>query len=168
MRADTVGTTTGILPKPSSAGLTSLIDGQIYYAIADQLESDQLRFGLTLQAAQSGDFITFLTQGEGRQTLLTEVFGGTADAVVATSRFLAGEKIFQGNSPEQASAVGYVSTNTGWQIGPKILKIVDYTGNFVEGEKISGEGSKASGIIDNLSIARGCLLYTSPSPRDRG
>ncbi len=161
LRADTVGTTTGILPKPSSAGLTSLIDGQIYYAIADQLESDQLRFGLTLQAAQSGDFITFLTQGEGRQTLLTEVFGGTADAVVATSRFLAGEKIFQGNSPEQASAVGYVSTNTGWQIGPKILKIVDYTGNFVEGEKISGEVSKASGIIDNLSIARGVLNIDS-------
>ena len=161
LRADTVGTTTGILPKPSSAGLTSLIDGQIYYAIADQLESDQLRFGLTLQAAQSGDFITFLTQGEGRQTLLTEVFGGTADAVVATSRFLAGEKVFQGNSPEQATAEGYVSTNTGWQIGPKILKIVDYTGNFVEGEKVSGEVSKASGIIDNLSIARGVLNIDS-------
>ena len=161
LRADSIGSTTGILPKPSSAGLTQLVDGQIYYAIADQLESDQLRFGLTLQAAQSGDFITFLTQGEGRQTLLTEVFGGTATAVVATSRFLEGERIFQGNSPEQASAFGFVSTNTGWQIGPKILKVVDYTGNFVQGEKVSGEVSKASGIIDNLSIARGVLNIDS-------
>ena len=161
LRADDVGSTTGILPKPSSAGLTTLVAGQTYYAIADQLESDQLRFGLTLQAAQSGDFITFLTQGEGRQTLLTEVFGGTADAVVATSRFLEGEKVYQGNSPEQATAEGFVSTNTGWQIGPKILKIVDYTGNFVQGEKVSGEVSKASGVIDNLSIARGVLNIDS-------
>ena len=50
LRADSIGSTTGILPKPSSAGLTQLVEGQIYYAIADQLESDQLRFGLTLQA----------------------------------------------------------------------------------------------------------------------
>ena len=89
------------------------------------------------------------------------MFGGTATAVVATSRFLEGERIFQGNSPEQASAFGFVSTNTGWQIGPKILKVVDYTGNFVQGEKVSGEVSKASGIIDNLSIARGVLNIDS-------
>ena len=157
MRADSIGSTTGILPKPSSAGLTQLVEGQIYYAIADQLESDQLRFGLTLQAAQSGDFITFLTQGEGRQTLLTEVFGGTATAVVATSRFLEGERIFQGNSPEQASATRFCSTNTGWQIGPKILKIVDYTGDWARGERVTGQISKAAGVIDNLSIARGVL-----------
>ena len=89
------------------------------------------------------------------------MFGGAATAVVATSRFLEGERIFQGNSPEQASATGFVSTNTGWQIGPKILKVVDYTGNFVQGEKVSGEVSKASGIIDNLSIARGVLNIDS-------
>ena len=53
LRADSIGSTTGILPKPSSAGLTQLVDGQIYYAIADQLESDQLRFGLTLQSSHS-------------------------------------------------------------------------------------------------------------------
>ena len=161
LRADDVGSTTGILPKPSSVGLTSLVEGQIYYAIADGLDSDQLRFALTPEAAAAGDYITFLTQGEGRQTLLTEVFGGRAEAVVATSRFLAGEKIYQGSSPELASATGYVSTNTGWQSGPKILKIVNYTGNFAVGEKINGEVSKASGIIDNLSIAKGVLNIDS-------
>lgn len=70
-RADNVGTTLGELPKPSSAGLTSLVGGQVYYAIAgnqNSLESDQLRFALTLQAAQAGDYITFLTQGSGRHT----------------------------------------------------------------------------------------------------
>jgi len=161
LRADDIGNTVGILPKPSSVGLTQLVEGQIYYAIADGLDSDQLRFALTPESAGAGDFITFLTQGEGRQTLLTEVFGGRAEAVVATSRFLSGEKIYQGSSPELASATGYVSTNTGWQSGPKILKIVNYQGNFVVGEKVTGEVSKASGIIDNLSIAKGVLNIDS-------
>jgi len=159
-RADSVGSTEGELPKPSSAGLTSLVEGQTYYAIAGEaagLESDQIRFGLTLQAAQGGDYITFLTQGSGRQTLLTEVFGGAAEAVVETSRFLEGEEVYQGSSPEQATAVGKVSTNTGWQIGPKILKIVDYTGDWAVGERVTGQISKAAGVIDNLSIARGVL-----------
>ena len=158
--SDNVGSTEGELPKPSSAGLTSLVAGQTYYAIAGEaagLESDQLRFGLTLQAAQGGDYITFLTQGSGRQTLLTEVFGGQAVAVVETSRFLEGEEVYQGSSPEQATAVGTVSTNTGWQIGPKILKIVDYTGDWARGERVTGQISKAAGVIDNLSIARGVL-----------
>jgi len=159
-RAEDVGSTEGILPKPSSAGLTSLVAGQIYYAIAGQansLESDQIRFALTLQAAQAGDYITFLTQGSGRQVLLTEVFGGRAEAVVETSRFLEGEEVFQGSAVELASATGKVSTNTGWQIGPKILKIVDYDGDWKVGEKVTGSISKASGVIDNLSIARGVL-----------
>ena len=159
-RAENVGSTEGILPKPSSAGLTALIAGQVYYAIAGQansLESDQIRFGLTLQSAQAGDYITFLTQGSGRQVLLTEVFGGKAEAVVATSRFLEGEEVFQGSAVELSSATGKVSTNTGWQIGPKILKIVDYDGDWKVGEKVTGSISKASGVIDNLSIARGVL-----------
>ena len=120
-------------------------------------ESDQIRFALTLQAAQAGDYITFLTQGSGRQVLLTEVFGGRAEAVVETSRFLEGEEVFQGSAVEAASATGKVSTNTGWQIGPKILKIVDYDGDWQVGEKVTGSISKASGVIDNLSIARGVL-----------
>ena len=159
-RADNVGSTVGELPKPSSAGLTALVEGQTYYAIAGEaagLESDQIRFGLTLQAAQGGDYITFLTQGSGRQTLLTEVFGGQAEAVVETSRFLEGEEVYQGSSPETATAVGTVSVNTGWQIGPKILKIVDYTGDWAKGERVTGQISKAAGVIDNLSIARGVL-----------
>ena len=159
-RSEDVGSTEGILPKPSSAGLTALIAGQVYYAIAGQansLESDQIRFGLTLQSAQAGDYITFLTQGSGRQVLLTEVFGGKAEAVVATSRFLEGEEVFQGSAIELASATGKVSTNTGWQIGPKILKIVDYDGDWKMGEKVTGSISKASGVIDNMSIARGVL-----------
>jgi len=159
-RADNVGSTEGELPKPSSAGLTTLVAGQIYYAIAGEinsLEPDQIRFALTPQSAAAGDYITFLTQGSGRQVLLTEVFGGKAAAVVETSRFLEGETVFQGNSLELASAIGKVSTNTGWQIGPKILKIVDYDGDWKVGEKVNGVISKASGVIDNLSIARGVL-----------
>ena len=159
-RADDVGTTEGELPKPSSVGLTSLVEGQVYYAIAgnqNSLESDQIRFALTPQAAATGDFITFLTQGSGRQVLLTEVFGGTAEAIVSTSRFLEGEEVFQGPSLEQATATAVVSTNTGWQIGPKILKLVNNQGDFIKGEKVTGTVSKASGVIDNLNIAKGVL-----------
>ena len=159
-RSDDVGSTVGELPKPSSAGLTTLVEGQIYYAIAGNesgLENDQIRFGLTPQSAAAGDYITFLTQGSGRQVLLTEVFGGKAEAIVETSRFLEGETVFQGPNVEQATATGTVSTNTGWQIGPKILKIVDYDGDWLAGEKVTGTISKASGLIDNLSIARGVL-----------
>jgi len=159
-RADNVGSTVGELPKPSSAGLTTLVAGQIYYAIAgneNSLENDQIRFALTPQSAAAGDYITFLTQGSGRQVLLTEVFGGKAEAIVETSRFLEGETVFQGPNIEQATATGIVSTNTGWQSGPKILKIVDYNGDWEEGEKVTGTISRASGVIDNLSIARGVL-----------
>ena len=100
-RAEDIGSTVGVLPKPSSVGLTSLSSTQTYYAItgdANSLESDQLRFALTPVDAQSGNFITFLTQGDGRQVLLTEVFGGQADAIVETSRFLEGEEVFQGET----------------------------------------------------------------------
>ena len=77
--------------------MTSLSSTQTYYAIAGNvngLEADQLRFALTRVDAESGNFITFLTQGDGRQVLLTEVFGGEAEAVVETSRFLEGEELF--------------------------------------------------------------------------
>ncbi|UNH61325.1 baseplate wedge initiator [Synechococcus phage S-SZBM1] len=160
LRADDVGSTVGQLPKPSSVGLTSLSSTQTYYAIAGEangLESDQLRFALTPVDAESGNFITFLTQGDGRQLLLTEVFGGKAEAVVETSRFLEGEEIFQGESYELANAFGTVSTNDGWQIGPKILKIVNAKGNFVVGGKVQGVISRASGVIDNVNLAKGVL-----------
>ena len=88
---------------------------------------------LTKLDAESGSYITFLTQGEGRQVLLlTEVFGGKAVAVVETSRFLAGELVYQRMLLlELASARGKVSTNEGWQIGPRILKL-DYTGDWAD------------------------------------
>ena len=88
--------------------MVSLSSTQTYYAIAGQangLESDQLRISLTQLDAESGSYITFLTQGEGRQVLLTEVFGGQATAIVETSRFLAGELVYQGSSLELASAL---------------------------------------------------------------
>jgi len=159
-RADNIGSTEGILPKPSSVGLTSLSASQTYYAIAGDangLESDQLRFGLTPVDAESGNFITFLTQGDGRQVLLTEVFGGQAEAVVETSRFLEGEQVFQGETFETATAFGIVSENDGWQIQPKILKVTNPDGDFVVGGKVQGIISRASGVIDNLNIAKGVL-----------
>ena len=164
LRAEDLGSTVGILPKPSSAGLVSLSSSQTYYAIAGEansLESDQLRISLTKLDAESGSYITFLTQGEGRQILLTEVFGGQATAIVETSRFLEGELVYQGTSLELASATGYVSTNQGWQIGPRILKLENYDGVWTPGERVTGEVSRASGLIDNLSIARGTLNIDS-------
>lgn len=160
LRADDIGSALGQLPQPSSAGLTSLVEGQIYYAIAGStngLEDNQLRIALTLQDAQNGQFITFLNNGAGKQILLTEVFGGKAEAIVETSRFLQGEKVYQGNDLDNPSAVGYVSTNTGWQIGPRLLKVVDYTGDWKVGEKVTGIISKASGTIDNINTAVGTL-----------
>ena len=144
----------------SSVGLTSLSSTQTYYAIAGNvngLEADQLRFALTRVDAESGNFITFLTQGDGRQVLLTEVFGGKAEAVVETSRFLEGEELFQGESYELASAFGVVSENEGWQIQPKILKVTNPQGDFVVGGKVQGVISRASGLIDNINIAKGVL-----------
>ena len=159
-RAEDIGSDVGILPKPSSVGLTSLSSTQTYYAIAGEtngLESDQLRFALTPVDAESGNFITFLTQGAGRQVLLTEVFGGEAEAVVETSRFLEGEQVFQGEEFETATAFGVVSENDGWQIQPKILKVTNPDGDFVVGGKVQGVISRASGIIDNINIAKGVL-----------
>jgi len=159
-RADAIGSTVGVLPKPSSVGLTALSSSQTYYAIAGNangLETDQLRFALTRVDAESGNFITFLTQGDGRQVLLTEVFGGQAEAVVETSRFLEGEEVFQGESYELASAFGVVSENDGWQIEPKILKVTNPNGDFVVGGKVQGVISRASGLIDNINIAKGVL-----------
>ena len=164
LRAEDLGSTVGILPKPSSAGLVSLSSNTTYYAIAgsaNSLEPDQLRIALTRVDAESGNFITFLTQGEGRQILLTEVFGGVAEAIVETSRFLKGELVYQGNSIETATATGYVSNNEGWQIGPRILKLENYTGTWVNGNRVTGQVSRASGLIDNLSIARGTLNIDS-------
>ena len=164
LRAEDLGSTVGVLPKPSSAGLVSLSSTTTYYAIAGEansLEADQLRIALTQVDAESGNFITFLTQGDGRQILLTEVFGGQATAIVQTSRFLKGELVYQGSSLETATATGYVSDNEGWQIGPRILKLENYNGNWTVGERVTAQVSRASGLIDNLSIARGTLNIDS-------
>ncbi len=131
-----------------------------YYAIAgaaNSLENDQLKLALTPENAAIGDFLSYTNDGQGRQVLLTDSFGGAAKANVVTGRFLAGEFIYQGDTLDQATAIGYVSENDGWQEGPRILKIVDYTGDFVPGEQLTGTISKASGTIDNLSIAKGVL-----------
>ena len=87
---------------------------------------------------------------------LTDSFGGAAKANVITGRFLAGEYIYQGESLEQATAVGYVSET---MVGRKAQNSedVDYTGDFVSGQNVTGTISKASGTIDNLSIAKGVL-----------
>jgi len=164
LRAEDLGSTVGVLPKPSSAGLVSLNANTTYFAIAgnaNSLEPDQLRIALTKVDAESGNFISFLTQGDGRQILLTEVFGGQAEAIVETSRFLKGELVYQGSTIETATATGYVSNNEGWQIGPRILKLENYNGTWVEGERVTGQVSRASGLIDNLSIARGTLNIDS-------
>ena len=131
-----------------------------YYAIAgaaNSLEDDQLKLALTPDNAAIGDFLSYTNDGQGRQVLLTDSFGGAAEANVITGRFLAGEYIYQGDTLDQATASGYVSENDGWQEGPRILKIVDYTGDFSAGQQITGTISKASGTIDNLSIAKGVL-----------
>ncbi len=131
-----------------------------YYAIAgtaQSLEDNQLKIAITQNNADLGDALTFATDGTGRQQVLTESFGGGAEANVITSTFLEGELVYQGDSLENATATGFVSTNDGWQVGPRILKIVDYDGTFNEGSKITGVISKSSGTISNLKIAKGVL-----------
>ena len=141
-----------------------IIPGQIYYAIAGEgagLESNQLRIALTPQDAESGNYISFANAGTGRQILLTNSFGGTAEAIVETGRFLVGELVYQGDSLETATAIGYVSANDGWQIGPRILKLTDSDGTFAVGQNVTGVISKASGTIDNINAARGVIEVNS-------
>jgi len=150
----------GVDPALPISSFGRLNTATTYYAISgigNSLEDDQLRLSLTADNAAIGDFISFTNAGDGRQQLLTDSFGGAASANVITGRFLAGEYVYQGETQEQATAFGYVSNNDGWQEGPRILKIVDYTGTFTSQERLTGTISKASGTIDNLSIARGVL-----------
>jgi hypothetical protein len=137
---------------------------QTYYAISGAssgLENDQLRIGLTPGDAATGNFISFVNNGTGRQIVLTDSFGGKAESVLETARFLSGEVVFQGPSLENATAIGTVSNNDGWQIGPRLLKLIDYTGNFEIGQSVSGSISKASGTIGDISIAKGILEVDS-------
>ena len=146
---------------PLASGALGRLNGSTtYYAIsgsAQSLDDDQLKLAITESNAELGDAITFSNAGTGRQQVLTESFGATAEANVTTSIFLEGEQVYQGDSLENATATGYVSTNEGWQIGPRLLKVVDYNGKFVEGERLTGVISKSSGIISDLKIATGVL-----------
>ena len=146
---------------PLAAGATGRLNASTtYYAIAgaaNSLEGDQLKLAITASNAALGDALSFVNAGEGRQSVLTESFGGGATANVITSTFLEGELIYQGDTFETATASGYVSTNSGWQVGPRIIKIVDYTGSFAENEKVTGVISKSSGTISDLKIAKGVL-----------
>ena len=146
---------------PLAAGALGRLNGTTtYYAIsgtANSLEDDQLKLAITASNAELGDAITFANAGTGRQQVLTESFGGAATANVITSTFLEGEFVYQGDSLATATATGYVSTNSGWQVGPRLLKIVDYTGDFVEGQSITGTISKSSGVISDLKVAKGVL-----------
>ena len=146
---------------PLAAGATGRLNGTTtYFAItgsANSLENDQMKLAITAANAEIGDALSFVNAGEGRQQVLTESFGATAEANVITSTFLEGELVYQGDSLENATATGYVSTNEGWQVGPRILKIVDYTGDFAEGQSVSGAISKSSGVISDLNIAKGVL-----------
>jgi hypothetical protein len=133
---------------------------QIYYAISGEsagLETDQLRIALTPGDAASGNFISFANTGTGRQIILTNSFGGAAEAVVETGRFLNGEVVFQGAALETAAAKGFVSDNDGWQIGPRVLKLVDVEGVFTVGQIVTGVISKTSGTINNINAARGVI-----------
>ena len=146
---------------PLASGALGRLNGSTtYYAIAgtaQSLDDDQLRLAITPANAELGDAITFSNAGTGRQQVLTESFGGAAEANVITATFLEGELVYQGPTFETATATGYVSTNSGWQVGPRILKIVDYTGDFVAGQSVNGIISKASGVISDLKVAKGVL-----------
>ena len=146
---------------PIASGAIGRLTGTTtYYAIAgaaNSLEDDQLKLAITAANADLGDAITFTNAGVGRQQVLTTSFGGAATANVITSTFLEGELVYQGDTLENATATGYVSTNSGWQVGPRILKLIDYTGTFAEGQTITGVISKSSGVISKLKIARGVL-----------
>ena len=146
---------------PLSAGATGRLNGNTtYYAItgtANSLENDQLKIAITQANANLGDALAFVNAGTGRQQVLTESFGGAATANVITSTFLEGELVYQGDSLSAATATGYVSTNSGWQIGPRVLKIVDYTGTFSQGQRITGVISKSSGIMTDIKVATGVL-----------
>ena len=146
---------------PIAAGATGTLNASTtYYAItgsANSLEDDQLKLAITSNNAELGDALTFVNAGSGRQILLTDSFGGAAEANVGTGEFLAGEEIYQGEDVNNPTAIGYVSENDGWLVGPRLLKLVDYTGVFELNEKITGKISKSSGIIADLSTARGVL-----------
>ena len=146
---------------PLSAGAVGRLNGTTtYYAIAgaaNSLEPDQLKLAITSANAALGDALSFVNAGNGRQQVLTESFGGSATANVITSTFLEGELVYQGESLDAATATGYVSTNAGWQIGPRVLKIVDYSGEFSTGQRITGVISKSSGIMSDIKVAKGVL-----------
>ncbi len=146
---------------PLAAGaLGRLNSTTTYFAItgsANSLEDDQLKLAITAANAELGDSISYANTGVGRQSLLTESFGAAASANVITSTFLEGELVYQGDTLETATATGYVSTNSGWQVGPRVLKIVDYTGDFASNQRVTGVISKSSGIISDLKIAKGVL-----------
>lgn len=157
------GDTQGSFPIAAGA-IGTLNSTTTYYAIAgtaQSLESDQLKLAITPTNAELGDAISFVNAGTGRQTLLTDSFGGSAVANVTTGEFLAGEYVYQGDDVNNPTAYGYVSNNGGWEIGPRLLKIVDYDGQFEEGQKVTGTISKSSGVIASLSIARGVLQIDS-------
>ena len=146
---------------PLSAGATGRLNGTTtYYAIAgtaNSLENDQLKLAITSANASLGDALAYVNAGTGRQQVLTESFGGAATANVITSTFLEGELVYQGESLSTSTATGYVSTNAGWQVGPRVLKIVDYTGEFSTGQRITGVISKSSGIMTDIKVAKGVL-----------
>ena len=146
---------------PLSAGALGRLNGTTtYYAIAgaaNSLEDDQLKLAISSANAELGDAISFVNAGTGRQQVLTTAFGGVAKANVITSTFLEGELVYQGSSIENATATGFISTNNGWQVGPRIVKIVDYNGEFLVGQSITGVISKSSGVIADLKIAKGVL-----------
>ena len=144
----------------ASGAIGTLNNNTTYYAItgaANSLDDDQMKIAITQSNADLGDAISFINAGVGRQQVLTSSFGGAATANVGTSVFLEGEFIYQGDSIENATATGYVSGNNGWQVGSRIIKIVDYDGEFNLGQQITGTISKSSGIIGDLKIAKGVL-----------
>jgi hypothetical protein len=146
---------------PVAAGAIGTLNGSTtYYAItgaANSLDTDQMKIALTESNAELGDAMQFINPGVGRQQVLTSSFGGAAEANVITSTFLEGELLYQGDTLENATATGYVSTNSGWQIGSRIVKIVNYDGLFNNGQKVTGTISKSSGVISDIKIAKGVL-----------
>ena len=146
---------------PVAAGAIGTLNGSTtYYAItgaSNSLDTDQMKIALTSSNAALGDAMTFINAGVGRQQVLTSSFGGAAEANVITSTFLEGELLYQGDTLENATATGYVSTNSGWQIGSRIVKIVNYDGLFNNGQKVTGTISKSSGVISDIKIAKGVL-----------
>ena len=127
--------------------------------------SSAIALAVAISSVSHADVIEFSFEDRGSPTLGTETFGSQIEDTVLAG--LAATPVTITLNPDTGSSPDATSGDSGdARLAP--LQITAIAGTGTGADAHFNGGTTEFGIDSSGANPTGCLLYTSPSPRDRG